>query len=223
MGCDIHMHVEKRTDGKWEHVWPPCHADPEYKEHWPSEPPDGVEIRPWSTKVFDEIWEHPFHFGRNYHIFAILAGVRNTDGSFLPISEPRGLPVDVSAVTKWESDDIGSDGHSHSHLSLKDLVGFDWEQKTVITRSVSIGGFKEYLEKGAPSSWCGWSSGEYISNEEMLAVCRIKEYEGPRVNTMLTWRVTYSDFCSALLEDVLPELEKLGEPEDVRIVFWFDN
>ena len=57
--------------------------------------------------------------GRNYELFGILAGVRDHNND--SIDDPRGLPEDVSEVTKKESDRWDGDGHSHSWLTLKEL------------------------------------------------------------------------------------------------------
>lgn len=76
---------------------------------------------------------------RNYDVFAILADVRNGRGfagvktgeGFVPISEPKGLPSNVSEEVKKESDYWEGDGHSHSYLTLQDLLTYDWHgQKT---------------------------------------------------------------------------------------------
>jgi hypothetical protein len=75
-------------------------------------------------------WESVPHFElfdfRNYNLFAWLAGVRNyTD--IQPIAEPRGLPDDVSDQVRAQVEAWGSDGHSVSWLSLKELTGFDYD------------------------------------------------------------------------------------------------
>ncbi|GAI60500.1 unnamed protein product, partial [marine sediment metagenome] len=87
MGCDIHLFVEKRVGGNWVPAdkWVPD------KE---SEDKDALMV-PYGNRYYD---------GRNYHLFAILADVRNNFGfagidrgdQFNPISDPRGLPQDVT-------------------------------------------------------------------------------------------------------------------------------
>lgn len=75
---------------------------------------------------------------RDYDVFAILADVRNGRGfagiktgeGFVPISEPKDLPIDVSEEVKKESDYWGGDGHSHSYLTLKELLTYDWHGQT---------------------------------------------------------------------------------------------
>lgn len=48
---------------------------------------------------------------RNYALFAKMAGVRNYD-EIVPIAPPRGLPSDISVVTKFDFDNWDSDGHT---------------------------------------------------------------------------------------------------------------
>ena len=67
-------------------------------------------------------WEHYStpRIQRWYQLFAKIAGVRNNN-DITPISEPKGLPEDISEITKFESDYMGSDGHSHSWLNVKEI------------------------------------------------------------------------------------------------------
>ncbi len=69
-----------------------------------------------------------YSHGRNYNLFCALCGVRSEHFNNEPpiISEPKGLPVDVSKETLIESERYGSDGHSHNWNTLKELKAFDW-------------------------------------------------------------------------------------------------
>ena len=117
MGCEIHLQVERRKDGKWAHV-------PTYSFR-------------------DEGREGAIYIGhldgRDYRLFAALAGVRNYDG-VPPISEPRGLPEDADPATL--DSDVGD--HSQSWLTLAELeplkdsekYGFnawDWRRQALNT------------------------------------------------------------------------------------------
>jgi hypothetical protein len=191
MGCDIHLFVEVRDGGAWRPV-----------------------------KV---AWDM---FGRNYDLFAILAGVRNgcgfagsvTGTGFVPISEPRGLPADLSvelaAVRDFfddaRVDESGEDAideamnanfhaygcshfgdHSFSWISLRDLLSFDWAQTT----------HKAIYERAKD----GWVPlGDKPSG-----------FGDP---------ITYKDCAPEFYETFVPRLSALGyAPDDVRIVFGFDS
>jgi hypothetical protein len=64
---------------------------------------------------------HACDLGRDYELFAKMADVRNY-GSVEPISKPRGLPLDLSAVVEFEAKHWGADGHSHSYLTLDEVA-----------------------------------------------------------------------------------------------------
>lgn len=87
----------------------------------------------------DNKWEHYSvpNIQRNYTIFEKMAGVRGDVAN--AISPPRGLPKDISLITKIDADNYGVGGHSHSWLSseefkelyeyqkyLYSLMGADW-------------------------------------------------------------------------------------------------
>ena len=155
MGCDIHSYAEKKVNGKWEKVSDQFSLD-EFDKKWYGK----------------EKGDNPFGW-RNYSIFAFLAGVRNYDHC-TPISEPKGLPDDISDEVKEKADDWDGDGHSHSFLTVKELSDFDY-------------GKTFFDDRG-------------------------KETE------------TYSNFLGKQFFDDLEILKNLDEnPENVRVVFWFDN
>ena len=87
MGCDIHLHIEVKIHGKWEH---------------------------WGNPAID----------RNYDLFAVMAGVRN-NGDIIPLSEPKGLPANLTTVTQFAYDYEKPDAHSMSWLSLKEIGKVD--------------------------------------------------------------------------------------------------
>ena len=95
MGCDIHVFIEFRhQNGHWQ-------AD---KHH---------------TLEIDDGWEHVNQVsatGRCYELFGHLASVRGPGSR-----EPLGIPEDLSPILRKAVERMGSDGHSHSYLSLEDF------------------------------------------------------------------------------------------------------
>jgi hypothetical protein len=79
----------------------------------------------------------PLPIRRNYELFGILAGVQ---GTRVPISLPRGLPVDYDQMDRTsadpddylDSDDGGGPDefgdHSRSWLTLAELRAYDWAE-----------------------------------------------------------------------------------------------
>lgn len=96
MGCDIHVYKEKRIDGQW------------------------VSTDKWENDGKEDYWftENAVYSDRNYDLFALLAGVRGDfPVSWVAKGEPEDASPEVARVIKnWDSD-----GHNHSHLTLKEL------------------------------------------------------------------------------------------------------
>lgn len=114
MGCDIHLFAEIRKDGVWEAAGDSVKN--EWYDHKDKETPDNQKY------VREE-----FYSSRHYELFGILAGVRYT--GFKPIVEPRGTPKDVSLEVKSHLDYWTSDGHTHSWLTLKEILEYMWSPR----------------------------------------------------------------------------------------------
>lgn len=224
MGCDIHMFAEVKKNGKWEKIvkkFKNRRYDPN-RESKTDE--DGYEWNP-------EFHDHPYS-GRNYDLFGILADVRNGRGfagiktgeGFVPISEPKGLPEDVSGEIKKDSDDYGYDGHSHSYFTLKELKSYDWSRNTAIYGVVTKEEFlKLKSENKTPTSYCGWVSGQNIIVVSEQDFDQHKDYLDKEVYVQMQWSESYKEASGNFLERISEQLEPFGSDEDVRIVFWFDN
>lgn len=220
MGCDIHPYIEIQKDGVWTfHDW-----KAPYKT--------GVDEDGDPNYDYDRLWDDPLDINRNYNLFAILADVRNGRGfagiktgeGFIPISQPKGLPKNVSKEVKHESDEYGRDGHSHSYLTVQELLAYNWEQKTKHYGTVDAEQFKIFKKKGKPDSWAGSVVGQSVRHlthyemEEAIAIGRTKD-----AYTSVEWTEPYSASVGKFLTQTIPALQKLGDPENVRIVFFFDN
>jgi hypothetical protein len=76
--------------------------------------------------------------GRNYALFAALAGVCNYH-SITPISEPRGFPEDYDPRIPSKLFDILGEyegDHSFSWLTLKEILEWDgWDKQTITYES----------------------------------------------------------------------------------------
>ena len=242
MGCDIHLHVECRTKVEddygeiWTRVEDPLKECSACKGHGINHP-DMVRDEYVGKTCY---WcggrgkRHvPFYDNRNYDVFAILADVRNgrgfagvdTGDGFIPIDNPRGLPEDVSDEVMKESEHWGLDGHSHSWFTLRELLEYDWDQKTTHRGVVDSKEYTECKERGKPSSWCGGTWGnnvKYVTPDEMDDLLK-NSADLNNVYTLVSWSETYEESATDLLEVVRNDLSSLGKPDDVRIVFWFDN
>ena len=78
-----------------------------------------VEVKHHGVQSFDYKVVDINFINRNYTIFGYLFGVRGDCEH--PIAPKRGLPSNVSSYVAEESEDYGTDGHSHSWISLKEI------------------------------------------------------------------------------------------------------
>lgn len=233
MGCDIHFYVERVEDGAW------ASAD-----RWT---PDGDSEANEPPVTLD--YKDSFYHDRNYDLFAILAGVRNgrgfagcdTGDGFVPISEPRGLPEDLSPQVRAEAERWDGDGHSHSWLTVQELLDYDWTQTTTHRGFVTAADFWRWnrWDRGrgeSPKSWCGMVDGAAIRKvgetelttmldafgRDWSAEDRIKR-ELAGVHARCEWEQPYYKAVRRFWSDAVPRLLRVGKPTAVRCVFWFDN
>jgi hypothetical protein len=143
----------------------------------------------------------PFEW-RSYGMFAFLSGVRNGSG-IKPIKEPiRILPNDASDDVKVEWTEIwDGDGHSLSCLTARELVEFDYNQD---------------IRK----------EGENFKSNTRKVLTEIVPI--PSLKKEITERVlaeTYFEYMGAnsMFFTHVKELSELGNLDDVRLIFWFDN
>lgn len=155
---------------------------------------------PHHTAYEDEYIRSVTATGRNYALFAALAGVRGKGPA------PRDLPDDVSVVVKKASDMWGCDGHSHSWISLKEfakLIGGNkgWHRFGIKTHPKSKDAFFE------------WDDYSYDGKDKPM-----------RPNCWSTI-VNYCNDIEENIDHILIDRHILGQNHkvDVRLVYWFDN
>lgn len=184
MGCDIHLFVEVRDSAKspWRlaSVMSTC--------TWCDGKGTGRDEKEcYGCKGRGQ---EAGYGSRNYDAFAILANVRNGSGfagcdtgdGFIPISAPRGLPGDMSSELRRIADDSYSEDrdrvdrldalygatylgdHSHSWLSLRELLNNDWTRTTKHRGQVTLGYWLKMTSEGKskPESYCGGASGRDV-------------------------------------------------------------
>lgn len=187
MGCDIHLFVERRDNARA--PWAPVLVRSTCS--WCAGSGVGRDDRECygckGTKL------EAGYGSRNYHAFAVLAGVRNEDDA-RPIAEPRGLPVDMSdelqrvrAQSESDDDDDGYDrrkqqygcawfgDHSWSHLTLSELLAYDWDARVTIAGIVTPDGFAHYAKHGYPGGYCRGVDGSAVQMVSLRAMRAIAE------------------------------------------------
>lgn len=106
----------------------------------------GCDIHVHTEVKINGKWEHVGNptILRDYELFAKMAGVRQREPRIEPIAEPRGVPEDVSFLTKF---DLEQDpGHSASWLSGEEIDALDeWYRDIWTKRSPNQ---YHYIEEG---------------------------------------------------------------------------
>lgn len=227
MGCDIHFFVEKKNEkGQWESVdvW----EKDEYVEN------------SYEEKLLSVPFGKGFYEGRNYNLFGLLAGVRRWD--IEPPIPPRGMPEDASPNVKAISDWFGRDGHSHSYMTLAELLDLGWEkgqcEDSGFVDENTYVEWQESLENEifmkAPSTYCGDVNGPNIFkvSEEQYSLLIQLESEGkidwkgarPKIYVYSEWATSNAEMASYFYNETLPRMKEIDpDPNNVRAVFFFDS
>src|ERR1700733_133960 len=137
MGCDIHMYTEVLKSVNSKNVWVNV---------------DNYRPDPYEPGKFNHV---DLHGHRNYALFTILAGVRDYSEATIPVSNPKGLPEDMSPEAKAAAESWDSDGHSHSYLSLFELKQYQATNPTITQTGLIDSEQRAELDRGIlPESWC---------------------------------------------------------------------
>ena len=123
----------------------------------------------------------PFDW-RSYGLYAFLAGVRNYSG--VPtIAPPRGFPEDAAAATRAMFEEWGGDGHTHSWLTVDELLAFNYDagvENRRVTREVAGGVFDGGCTcepgEGRKTTWREFLGADYFRD-----IGRLKELGVDRV------------------------------------------
>lgn len=76
-----------------------------------------------------ELYSRP-HVSRNYDFFAKLADVRNYNNEIIPLSDPKGLPEDVSYLVRKAYEHWEGDVHSISYITGQEIIDLcEWLQE----------------------------------------------------------------------------------------------
>ncbi len=197
MGCDIHMFAEVLEETGW------------------------VKVGKVFKEEGEELSDHPYD-GRNYRLFALLAGVKSQDDDdSIPIVPLRGIPGDASPQIKERFENYWFNLFGCSWINLKELQEFDWDQSFNYHAIADIDVYLNYKKTGEiPNSWSQGVSGPgIVVKKEHL----VQEGDTETTHVSFRFRYSYRDACDYFLENTIPQLERLGDPDKVRIIFAFDN
>lgn len=178
--------------------------------------------------------------GRNYCLFAALAGVRNgygfagvpTHNPITPISEPRDWPDDFDLTSirgripgvDWdeEEEELWLGDHSFSWLTLEEVINWDgWDQPLSECGYISREQYDAWDRKSPPEG--GWSGG--ISGRDVVTVdsC-VPGWDAYKdwTHVRAYWQRPLRETCETFLAWARYAAERT-KGYDARIVFGFDS
>jgi hypothetical protein len=200
MGTDIAFYAEVFRHGIWQPAPEPA-------------------ITEWSQGELVAI--SAIDFGRPYQLFMALAGVcqgnlrRTMHAMVNPISEPRGLPQDMNDFYKQTLLGDAYDGccFAHSWLLLKEIIEYDWDGQFVTQRAYVKNEYAHLFKAGTSFPE------DFPENQSLYFL--LPNWQQESDTAEVSWVTSYRDYvgCSQWF---IEELLKLGMPDTVRVIFWFD-
>lgn len=218
MGCDIHNHIEYKKNI---YIGDNSEGKPVYEERWICG--DYFKVNPYYNK-WENDSEKPFELvrfceDRNYGLFSLLADVRNYSNN-KPISEPKGLPNDLSKEVIEDAEHWELDGHSHSFFTLKELLDYQKKQFKLKRSGFVSPESAEMLDKYGkkPEEWCqstnatGWTYREWeVVNDSFNHLIEEIKRRADELSVIYSFEWE-RDFDKAYKKS-----------DRIRLVFWFDS
>lgn len=175
-----------------------------------------------------------FFFGddRNKQVWDLLCGDIDpktglTFYGFVPIAPRRGAPPDYPPRKDYAQ-------QGYSWVTLRELIDYPWEMRQRHVRAfVDSGNFRAYLDGATfrsfpvvplhldPPIRYPLPEWKIISQERMLELLVSGQ---PHANcyTEIQYMQPYDvSACFRIVTNTIPILRMLGDPYDIRIVFWF--
>lgn len=213
MGCDIHLRVQ--VQGRRSDTWRNVLANTRLGPNW----------------TYNGDYDRQPACGRNYLLFARLAGVRNHGRGVESLFADRGAP---EGEVLWDEDSC----HSHTWATLAELLAADWgvevrqectaapDQYRLWRDNNDADFVPEYGPGYAVISAAEFEAGEKAEGTEARAEFTRRMLDG---RTVVRWEAVYRPLltCGFVRWVKGPHAAALakaaGGPERVRLLIAFDN
>lgn len=187
-----------------------------YAEIWRNSRREPIP-EPKYSKSNRRIPVHCMSLGTAYELYAALVGYDRSrlyhlghTEEIVPLSKPRGFPKDMNAIYEEYFENGNGYGMKRylTWFMVQEVIDYDWDRRfppcTGYVRS-------EY----APLFCTSASLPDGFPDDEDI---HFVEREG---TTKVSWAESYRDFVGCI-DEFIEELLKLGDPEEVRIIFWLE-
>lgn len=238
MASDIHLFVEVWNGAQWTAA-----------DQWQVEPYRGQTTYELSSAPFYKERNYClFAILANVRNGYTAGGIDTGEG-FVPISMPKGLPDDASPEVRGHAAQKSERASDHSWLTVSELIAYNWTQTTMQRGWVNGPTYLDWSrtdQTEAPSLRAAAllvPNIERISETEMISRITLIKKEAKtlmgsswmekaremveermeHVYCQASWSIPYYKTVRLFWSDTMPRLVSLGKPDEVRIVFWFDN
>lgn len=187
-----------------------------YAEVWRNNQWEPTPTPKWSKgKQIPVCYMRP---GTPYELYAALVGYHHRaiyhfahTEEIVPLSKPRGFPKDMNGVYKEYFEDDGWLSRSNSYLTwfmVQEVIDYDWDRKFPLCTG--------YVKSQYAHLFCSSASFPDALPDDGSVYFRKKEGD-----TEVSWVESYREFVGCV-DWFIEELLKLGNPEEVRIIFWLE-
>jgi hypothetical protein len=212
MGTTIRLYFEKlNSNGNWELAEEPV-ASPYYTPEDPKFEPEIIPNLPYIPRVT--------------HLFTVLCGLYNGDGSWSDprlntISEAQGFPIDACTIGKNYYSALAQHDHLFfaSSLLISEIENFNWNQTITLETTVPPH-YASYFDT-VPIGWP-----KECPEKHWLFFVSVLDHEVEAGFVKVNWRESYSHLCAISqfkeflkVDSKFPKISK----DSLRIVFWFDS
>lgn len=238
MGCDIHLYVEEKVNGKWQIVSPKNSKYPSWYNEDDIDPRDYEDKNEYEKSLFQEKCYYTYQFtgDRNYNMFGFLANVRGD--LKIGIGEPKGIPTDCSEEFQAAHDCYGSGAHSTSYCTFAEFLKFKKTDEIYPSRKKMLDNYNYIEYKKHGGAWGASPDPDPVRNSKI--------YPNIITNEEMDFYTSGSDVvdiiddgdkvyytvveCPMVLANIAQEYydiidECLGDkdPKNLRFCFFFDN
>ena len=156
---------------------------------------------------------------RDYALYGVLAGVARWGQPrwCRPVVPVRGFPSPHAKMKE------SATCHNATWMTVAELDSFDWEQVAATeAKYLDAKNYEKFLVDGTYFHSESPSDQTVITNDEMLMRVDQGWYEQGYV-TRVSVEFSYADYAYNFLDHVMPVLRRIGQPDRVRIILWFDS
>lgn len=209
MGVDISAYIEIYDGKKWIAAEAP--ESYIYDSFDPCIDSLGYNFNPPETIYEPEY----FQIDRNSAFYNALGGVCSKY-EMEELADRRGLPTDIDPITRdyiLRFQKNLTHAYGYSWVTLAEIINAEWHKKLTIEKGFVKNEYVHLFSNGKQPFPNELSETDFIYHP--LGIYKT-------LYTEVSWIITYSEAIGEkYLDDILNRLSAFGEPNNVRMIFWY--